>query len=696
MFVDGISTGKNKLVKLMNISILEINFDDNQRMFPAVHFYLKSYYKKYGLRQSDVHWIRFPFVTDITSKYIEDFVTDNKIDLLLCSVYTWNHHTMTKAIKEVKSTLPDLKILFGGPHVMTMYQKQNYFTDHPYIDIACIGDGEPAVAELLDNLAENGIDSAKRITGISYNNDDSNSSYLPARCKEISEVSPYLDLKDEFQEVCDDFHQYCKEENYTKAIVIDSNRGCPYRCTFCDWGISAMTKVLKRDQDRFIQELDLILQNNFHNVILGDANFGLYPLDLEVTKRIADHSIKHGFPKNMSVSFAKTNKVLDRLMEIHRIGHEAKILPFFLIHMQDSDEKVLEIIKRKNLSMEDFKKIKDHVSQTGMLTKSQMILGMPGQNKDTVLGSAFSLIGMGLTNNYTNLLIDLPGSEMSSPAYRKQYKIQSQNLVMDDASIPSIRAINDEEYERLAEVEIPCFPPGLEQKQKYVTDTFTFNKDEYSEMIVLNHLMTVFENNWFLKAPRMIANKHGWSTKDFYLKILNGMATKLPTLDKHVSKGKKQITAWLNGNDSFKVRSDAETGSLQFDMNFQNYMLLALLVNKSSFLNELEQMLSSMLPREASQDAVNITDLMLVADGRAEKHSKSITVQGKEFKRVIDTKFHIWQQHDENVRSMFLSTCYDQRRSLNVYQNYTYEGRPIELNQMATYIEEFYLTVNKL
>jgi hypothetical protein len=125
-------------------------------------------------------------------------------------------------------------------------------------------------------------------------------------------------------------------------------------------------------------------------------------------------------------------------------------------------------------------------------------------------------------------------------------------------------------------------------------------------------------------------------------------------------------------------------------------MLLALLVNKSSFLNELEQMLSSMLPREASQDAVNITDLMLVADGRAEKHSKSITVQGKEFKRVIDTKFHIWQQHDENVRSMFLSTCYDQRRSLNVYQNYTYEGRPIELNQMATYIEEFYLTVNKL
>jgi len=190
------------------------------------------------------------------------------------------------------------------------------------------------------------------------------------------------------------------------------------------------------------------------------------------------------------------------------------------------------------------------------------------------------LIGMGLTNNYTNLLIDLPGSEMSSPAYRKQYKIQSQNLVMDDASIPSIRAINDEEYERLAEVEIPCFPPGLEQKQKYVTDTFTFNKDEYSEMIVLNHLMTVFENNWFLKAPRMIANKHGWSTKDFYLKILNGMATKLPTLDRHVSKGKKQITAWLNGNDSFKVRSDAETGSLQFDMNFQNFFIRVLHVYK--------------------------------------------------------------------------------------------------------------------
>jgi putative methyltransferase len=677
----------------MNISILEINFDDNQRMFPAVYFYLKSYYTKYGTQKDNVNWVRFPFITNITSDTVVDFIKHNDIQLLLCSVYTWNHHTMTGVIQKVKQQT-DCKILFGGPHVMTMYHRQKYFQDYPFIDIACIGDGENAVADLLDALAINGTDYKKKIVGISYKNDEENSSYIPSRCNEISEVSPYFDLADEFQEVCDEFDTYCKQENFTKAIVLDSNRGCPYRCTFCDWGISTMTKVLKRNQEKFLKELDLILRNNFHNIILGDANFGLYDLDLEVTKRISNYRIQHGFPKNMSVSFAKTNKVMDRLMEIHRLGHESKILPFFLIHMQDSDKKVLEIIKRKNLSIDDFKRIKDHVSQTGMLTKSQMILGMPGQNKETVLGSAFTLTEMGLTNNYTNLLIDLPGAEMSSPVYRKKYKMQSQNLVMDDASIPSIRAIDDIEYKRLAEVEIPCFPPKIEQKQRYVTNTFSFTKEEYSEMIVLNHLMTVFENNWFLKVVRIMAGKHGLSIKDFYKNVIDEMQSGLPTVYKHVYKGKKQITAWLNGNDSFKIRSDSDTDNLRFDMNFQNYMLLALLVEKEKYLKELKNFLEGKIPGNTIKDALQLTDLMLVADGRKEKHSKTITVQGKEFARVIDPQFHIWQDHDEHTRSLFLSTCYDQRRSLNVYQQYTYNGKPIDLNQMAHFIDEFHLTKN--
>jgi len=677
----------------MNISILELNFNDNTRFFPAIYFYLKSYYVRYGKNNNKVNWIPFPLFDQVTTDDVEKFVLKNKITFLLCSVYTWNNNEIVEIIKELKQRLPYLKIVFGGPHVMTLYKKQDYFKENPFIDVACLGDGEPAITELLDNIIENKFDNHKKITGIAYKGDDQNSSYTPARCLHVYEISPYLDLKDEFLETSKLFDAVCKRNKLMKGIVVDSNRGCPYRCTFCDWGGSTMTKVLKRNPDKLMEELDLVLDQNFHDISLSDANFGLYPLDLDITKKVADYRIRTKFPTMLQVSFAKTNKVIDRLIDIHRMGHESGIMRFFFIHLQDTDPTVLDIIKRKNLSLKDFERIKDALDQDGVKTKTQFILGLPGQTKKSILNSAYSLLDLNLANNDTNLLIDLPGSEMASPVYRKKYQIESNTLSSDDYPIPSIRALEDNEHERLLQAQIPVFPPRYYQHQKYITNTFSFTKDEYSDMIVTNHMMTIFENNWFFKISRLYSQRNGISPKEFYEKVLSNLE-KFPTIHTAYIIGQKQIVKWLSGeDDNFKIHQweDPAFDELKFSINFPNYLMLRMLVYKQEFLTELSAFLQEILPTDVANDAIAMTDLMLVANGNVEKHKKSITVQGHTFERVVDDKTHVWQDHEENIRSLFLSSCYDQRMSLNVYQNYKYNGKDINLNQIPYYIEDFYL-----
>ena len=74
----------------------------------------------------------------------------------------------------------------------------------------------------------------------------------------------------------------------------ESNRGCPYSCTFCDWGNSDVSKVKKFDMDRLYQEINWISNNGFYYIFLADANFGIFrQRDLEIAGWIADLNQKN-------------------------------------------------------------------------------------------------------------------------------------------------------------------------------------------------------------------------------------------------------------------------------------------------------------------------------------------------------------------------------------------------------------------
>ena len=67
-------------------------------------------------------------------------------------------------------------------------------------------------------------------------------------------------------------------ETYPKnewLILWETNRGCPFKCTFCDWGSATASKVNKFDLERLKLEIDWFSKNKIEFIFCCDANFGI-------------------------------------------------------------------------------------------------------------------------------------------------------------------------------------------------------------------------------------------------------------------------------------------------------------------------------------------------------------------------------------------------------------------------------------
>ena len=64
----------------------------------------------------------------------------------------------------------------------------------------------------------------------------------------------------------------------TFGAILETNRGCPFKCAYCDWGDATGSVVSKYDEDVVYKTVDMMLDSKSINSIkIIDANWGLYP-----------------------------------------------------------------------------------------------------------------------------------------------------------------------------------------------------------------------------------------------------------------------------------------------------------------------------------------------------------------------------------------------------------------------------------
>lgn len=404
---------------------------------------LVSYAKVYkgGLLNSFFAFDRLANRQPAEWQYFNQAANTNPPAVWLFSSYMWNHKDNMTVVREVKQASPDALVIMGGPHIPA-YDEQNrkFLQDNPFVDITVRGEGEITLAEILETIAAHPDKGFRQdfshVNGITFRHAEG-LRRTPDRIRNRDLdlfPSPYLtgELADQ------SFYDL-------PGLALETNRGCPFGCTFCDWGAATLQKFSLFDLERVKKEIELIGKMRTQCIYLGDSNFGAFERDIEIAQTIADTKKKYGYPKKFGTSFAKNAS--PRLAKIIKILSSENLIDYGLISIQTTDSDTLSAINRSNIKNDKYEQLIEIFKKEGMRLSSELLIGLPGQTVQSHKEDLQFFIDRKLMTIAYNTAV-MPNAPMNEPGYRKKYQI-----VTDE---------ND-----------------------YIVSTSTFTKEQYDEMFRL-------------------------------------------------------------------------------------------------------------------------------------------------------------------------------------------------------------------
>ena len=296
-----------------------------------------------------------------------------------------------------------------------------FMTRNRSVDIAVHGEGEVAITELLECIHRRDDGAiiydagpVAEVQGLSYRDSQSASGFHNTaprtRVRDLDSIpSPYLSGV---------FDAY---GGTVEAAIIESNRGCPFGCTFCDWGSATRQKVRKFDMERVKGEIDWIGRNGVRVLWIADANFGMYDRDIELSEYIVATKQKYGFPLEVVVNYTKNTT--RRLVEIIKAFSRGGIISQGIISIQTTDETTLEVINRQNIKTEKYDELADVFAEANLPLSTDLMIGLPGITPaafDRDLQRYFD-IDVSAKAYPTQLL---PNSPMADPDYMEKDRIK--------------------------------------------------------------------------------------------------------------------------------------------------------------------------------------------------------------------------------------------------------------------------------
>tara|TARA_B100001750_G_scaffold219346_1_gene206166 strand:+ start:7 stop:1452 length:1446 start_codon:yes stop_codon:yes gene_type:complete len=210
--------------------------------------------------------------------------------------------------------------------------------------------------------------------------------------------------------------------------MIQTNRGCPFTCTFCVDGADSVTKVNQFGLDRVSSELNYIgehIPKNINTLQISDLNFGMYPRDIEICDDIVDIQNKYNYPERVLSTTGKNKK--ERIIQaIERLNGTMSLV----MSVQSMDEQILQNIRRSNISVDHMLALQPTIKRVGLVTNSEVILALPGETYQTQIDTLRKLLTAKLDFVEVYSCMLLMGSEMNTPEQRKKWNFQTKFRIL--------------------------------------------------------------------------------------------------------------------------------------------------------------------------------------------------------------------------------------------------------------------------
>jgi hypothetical protein len=298
-------------------------------------------------------------------------------DTIGFSTYIWNKSYNYELARRIKLYNPRCQIVFGGPEPPV--ERADIFELYPFMDAVIKKEGEVAFADLLCYGA------LPTVRGLLLNQQgrvvDTGTAVRIDRLDQIP--SPYT--TGVFDGIMAD------NPTVTWNATLETNRGCPYQCTFCDWGSLTYNKVKQFDLKRVFAEIEWMGEHECDWMSVTDANFGMFiERDNLIVEKVIGTQDRFGYPRRMGLSWAKNQKA-----DVVKLAKKLTARGFnngLTLSVQSLDDHVLGEIKRKNLEINRLNEVFDLCQREGITVNTELILGLPGETVDSWRRNVWGLL----------------------------------------------------------------------------------------------------------------------------------------------------------------------------------------------------------------------------------------------------------------------------------------------------------------
>ena len=541
---------------------------------PAAIGMLAEYLEKeIGKKKIDIKLFKYP-------EDLIDSLEKNEVpDLFGTSNYIWNHNLSSLFMKIIKSKFPETITVMGGPNFPTNKDEQkDFLIQEPWLDFYIIKEGEYSLLKLVQHFMYK-KESLDKVPNLVYlKKDEICTSEKVERIMDLTLIpSPYLSGR------LDNFL------DGKLMPVIQTNRGCPFSCTFCTEGQTYWSKVKRKEEKLITGEIEWISRsitnpknnNSRNDLLIADSNFGMFNEDIKTCEIIANQQKTVGYPKYINVATGKNRK--EKVLEAAKILNGALKLAG---SVQSLDEDVQKNIKRSNISANGIMDMALNANEIGANTYSEVILGLPGDSFEshkktlkTLVESSFNTISM-------YQLMMLPGTELNTKETRKKYQMKTGFRVLPRCF--GFFSVFSEEYS-VAEIEeilisnstLPYSDYLRGRKLDFFVNVF-YNDAVFEDLFILFRKINISSWDWIYF---LFNNYHEFEFKALVDDFINETENELSTKKKLVKliSQKKNIENFINGNLGNNLMFKYKSLSLT---KFSNEMFLMVEKLTNNFLDK--------------------------------------------------------------------------------------------------------------
>ena len=448
------------------------------------------------------------------------------------SCYVWNYEYNRILAETIKKAYPDCIIVFGGHQV----NASSEVVGCSYVDYVLLGEGEESFRQLLLFLAgKSGIES---VPNLIYKTENGTQKTESVNDKIPHRVSPYLKGY---------FDGMIESEELEFSAILETNRGCPNRCAFCDWG-NIKSKMRCYELDTVKREIDWMSEHKIEYCYCADGNFGLFERDEEIVEYLIKKHGENGYPQKFQATYSKNNP--DTVFRINKRLNEVGMCKGATLSFQSMHQDVLDNIYRKNMPIENFHRLMSLYNANKIAAYSEIILGLPGETYETFKDGIAQLLDFGqhMSINFFNCEL-LRNSIMSDPDYMEKYKI---------------------EYVKTEQHQYHVIPnkKDIPEFSRIVVSTSSLTKEQWMDCNILSVFVRAFHNLGLFQCIAIyLYYEKGIKYTDFYEDLIDWSKVNPDTVCGRILKWLEGKYREVLGNSGSLTCSDPAFGELTWPLD---------------------------------------------------------------------------------------------------------------------------------